>query len=153
MDDHSFEVETEWNFKEAPGGFSRDHVVTLPGRLEINVSAAPQFGGNAEMVNPEEMLVASISSCQMMTYLFLCFKSKMKVAAYQDQAIGVLHREGAGKFWMKSVTLKPRIRFEGADSQQARALAIRLIHEAHDTCFITQSIKTTVAVEPTLVFV
>src|SRR5262245_2532369 len=150
MADHSFHIETHWEFKGGEGlAFSRDHLIMFPGKVEVHASAAPGFDGNAAGVNPEELFVASLSSCQMLTYLYLCFKNKMKVAEYEDRATGELARESAGKFWMKTVTLSPKIRFEGAESQQSRALAIRLVHEAHATCFIAQSVKTTIGVEPT----
>ncbi len=132
--------------------FSRDHIVRFPGKAELHGSSAPAFAGNAANINPEELFVSAVSSCQMLTYLFLCFKNKMNIQSYEDHAEGELVRESAGKFWMKTVTLRPTVKFHGADTQQARALAIRLIHEAHAGCFIAQSVKSTVNIEPTFLF-
>ncbi|MBL8022529.1 MAG: OsmC family protein [Leptospirales bacterium] len=153
MSDHRFEVQTLWELTGSGGNdFSRDHLIRFPGKTELRGSAAPSFSGNAANLNPEELFVASISSCQMLTYLYLCFKNRMTVKGYEDNAVGELVREGPGHLWMKRVTLKPVIRFQGAESQQARALAIRLIQEAHDGCFIAKSVKTTVDIEPNLLF-
>ena len=151
--DHRFDVETFWEFSGGEGmNFSRDHVIRFPGKTEIHGSSAPAFAGNAANLNPEELFVSAISSCQMLTYLFLCFKNKLQIQSYEYHAEGELVRESAGKFWMKTVTLKPIVKFRGADTQQVRALAIRLIHEAHVNCFIAQSVKTTVNIEPSLLF-
>lgn len=148
-----FVTELSWQHAGGEGlNFSRDHIVRYPGKAELHGSSAPAFAGNGAHVNPEELFVSSVSSCQMLTYLFLCFKNKMVVQSYEDHAEGILDRLSPGKFWMKEITLRPVIRFSGADTQQARAMAIRLIHEAHDNCFIAQSVKTTVNVEPSLVF-
>lgn len=88
----------------------------------------------------------------MLTYLFLCFKSKMHVVSYEDHAEGTLEKLSPGKFWVKDIVLRPHIRFSGADTQQGRAMAIRLVHEAHDNCFIAQSIKSSVSIEPQFMF-
>lgn len=148
-----FSIEISWEHTGTDGlNFSRDHIVRYPGKAEVHASSAPAFGGNTAHVNPEELFVSAVSSCQMLTYLFLCFKNKMIVQSYEDHAEGVLERLSPGKFWMKEVTLRPVIRFSGADTQQARAMAIRLIHEAHDNCFIAQSVRSEVHIEPSLVF-
>lgn len=148
-----FTAEVSWENSGGEGSnFSRDHIVRFPGKSELHGSAAPGFSGNAANVNPEELFVSSISSCQMLTYLFLCFKNKMTVQSYEDHAEGTLEKLSPGKLWIKEVTLKPVIRFSGADTQQARAMAIRLIHEAHENCFIAQSVRTSVNIEPSLVF-
>lgn len=132
--------------------FSRDHLIRFPGRTELHGSAAPAFAGNPANLNPEELFVAAISSCQMLTYLYLCFKNRMTVRSYEDHAAGELLREGPGNFSMQRVVLKPVIRFEGAESQQTRALAIRLIQEAHESCFIARSVKTKIEIEPNFQF-
>lgn len=128
-----------------PATFSRDldivvHTVVIP------VSAAPRYRGDPSRVNPEQLLVASLSACQALTYLYLAARHGVAVAGYTDDAEGRLGLLD-GKMRMVSITLRPRITLEaGADETAARAL----VETAHRECFIANSVSAAVRIEPTI---
>ena len=137
--------------KPKPAYYSRDHSVTFHDKTELGLSAAPPYFGNGELVNPEELYVSSISSCHMMTYIYLCYANGMVVAAYKDDAAGYLEEED-GQFRIKRVKLRPLITFKTEESREHRALAIRMVGEAQDECYISNSIKTKIDIEPLFIF-
>ena len=99
----------------------------------------------AEAVDPEEMLVAALSNCHMLTFLHKAREAGFVVTAYRDQAEGVMRKTPEGKIAVTKVTLRPDIAFDGLapDADQLKALH----HAAHEDCFIASSVKTEVAVE------
>jgi organic hydroperoxide reductase OsmC/OhrA len=111
---------------------SSPHVVRLP----LSVEAA---------VDPEEALVAALSSCHMLTYLALAAKAGFVVDRYDDDAVGLMAKNAEGKKWVSQVTLRPKITFVGnAPSPEAH----RELHErAHHECFIANSVKTDIRCE------
>jgi len=97
-------------------------------------------------VDPEQAFVASLSSCHMLWFLHLACAAKLVVDRYVDRAAGVLEKNGEGKLAMIRVTLKPSVTFNGA---QPTGAEVRALHErAHAKCFIANSVKTEVVVEP-----
>jgi organic hydroperoxide reductase OsmC/OhrA len=96
-------------------------------------------------VDPEEMLVAALSSCHMLSFLHLARVAGFAVAAYDDHAEGVLEEVAPGRQAITKVTLRPKIEWAGK-APDKEALA-RLHHEAHEICFIANSVKTQVTVE------
>ncbi len=153
--EEKFQAEIHWTRdEESPmSSFSREHTLIFPGKINIQASSAPVYRGDPKLVNPEELFVSSIVSCQMLTYLFLCAKNNLTAIDYKDKAEGVLVRQADGKVMIKTVELRPMITFQHSESQQFRATAIRLIHEAHDDCFIANSIKSQINIEPRFIFV
>lgn len=126
-----------------PVSFSRDLQVAV-GPASLAMSSAPGFRGDPSRVNPEQLLVAAVSACQALTYLFLAAKNRIGILAYTDDAEGRLDMVD-GKMRMAEVTLKPRIVVEnGADESRARAL----VEKAHSQCFIGNSVMTAVRIEP-----
>lgn len=124
--------------------FSRDGQATVPGVPPVPVSAASEFRGDGRRMNPETLFVASLATCQMLTYLYVAARQGIAVTAYADAATGVLALKD-GRLRMTSVTLRPAIRLAaGTDVEQARAL----IEKAHQDCFIGQSITSDVVIEP-----
>ncbi len=119
----------------------KDGAITIPG------SGAPMFKGDAERVDPEEAFVASLAACHMLTFLALCARKRLTVEAYEDNAEGFLEKGANGKFSMTRVTLKPRVRFAPGTEVDAAKLA-DIHHKSHEECFIANSVKTDVAVEP-----
>jgi organic hydroperoxide reductase OsmC/OhrA len=97
-------------------------------------------------VDPEEAFVASLSSCHMLTFLYLAAKRGLVVNRYEDTAEGVMSKNETGRFWVSRVTLKPRIDWEGA--RPDANLIGELHHAAHDECFIANSVRTEVRCEP-----
>ncbi|MBI3396412.1 MAG: OsmC family protein [Spirochaetia bacterium] len=132
--------------------FSRDHRVIVAGKLDVHASSAPAYRGNPEYVNPEELFLCSLASCQMLTYLYLAYQNNMRILSYRDDAEAFLGKDSAGHQTIAVVKLTPMVTFEGADSQQTRATAIRLVREAHDQCFVANSVKTDIQIEPRFFF-
>lgn len=127
------------------GAFSRDLQAAFPGGSTVPMSAAPGYKGDAARVNPEQMLVASLSACQALFYLFLAARKGIQVVAYTDDPEGKLGLVD-GRMRMTTVTLRPHIRLAaGADENVAR----ELIEKAHEQCFIANSVTSKVVTEPT----
>jgi organic hydroperoxide reductase OsmC/OhrA len=110
----------------------------MDGKLDIVGTADPTFRGERDKHNPEDLLVASLSACHMLTYLALCVRNKISVLSYSDEASGVMKTtpEGGGRF--ESVTLRPNV--EIADNSK-KTLAMKLHVQAHSLCFIACSVN------------
>ena len=106
----------------------------------------PEPYSNPAHVDPEEAFVASISSCHMLTFLFLASRQGFQIDSYHDAATGVMTKNEKGVPWVSSVTLRPRIALSG-ERQPTDADVTRLHHLAHEQCFIANSVKTHVSVE------
>jgi organic hydroperoxide reductase OsmC/OhrA len=97
-------------------------------------------------VDPEEAYVAALSSCHMMTFLYLAMRQGFLVEAYEDDAVGVMRKNERGAIWVSAVTLRPRIVY-GGDRRPSAADEERLHHDAHEHCFIANSVKTEIRIE------
>src|SRR5439155_21836180 len=91
--------------------YSRDHTWKFNGGHEMQASAAPAYLGNPQLVDPEEAFVASLSSCQMLTFLAIAAKKKFVLDEYHDEATGYMEKNADGKLAITRVTLKLRLRF------------------------------------------
>jgi organic hydroperoxide reductase OsmC/OhrA len=132
------------------GRFSREHTWTFDGGATVPASASPAavpkpYSVEAN-VDPEEAFVASLSSCHMLTFLYLAWKAGYEVLSYEDEAVGTLTRNERGIPWVSSVVLRPRIVYAGGKRPDAAELE-RLHHAAHEQCFIANSVKTAVTVD------
>jgi organic hydroperoxide reductase OsmC/OhrA len=124
--------------------FNRNIQVTFAGRPALEMSSPPEFLGTAERVSPEELFVASLATCQMLTYLALAARQGIVVTAYHDEAEGEMMLQG-GRMRFTKVTLHPAITIAaGADPQAAQ----QLIERAHHDCFIGNSVTTELMIEP-----
>lgn len=126
-------------------GYSRDHTWHLAGDQTVAASSAPDFLGSAERVDPEEAFVASVASCHMLTFLAIAARKRLVVESYEDAAVGTMEKNDEGRLAITRVVLRPRIVFDGK-VPDAEALA-RLHEQAHEHCFIANSIRTQVDVE------
>ena len=113
----------------------------------VPASAAKEYRGDESRVNPEEALVASLSACHMLTFLAVAAKRKLSLDAYEDDAVGVLEKNAAGKLAITRVTLRPKIVWSPGVAVSAQDLA-KMHHDAHEGCFIANSVKTEVTVAP-----
>ena len=129
-----------------PKTYDRTHTIRFGGGITIEGSAAPEFLGKAAQVNPEEMFIASISSCFMLTFIYLASTKNLVINSYNAEATGTLGKNAEGKMAMTEVVIKPVITFDNGQTPDA-ALLQELFHKAHDNCFISCSIKTSVKVE------
>lgn len=131
------------------GRFSREHKWTFDGGLSVTASASPAVVpvpmSNPAGVDPEESFVASLSSCHMLTFLFLAYRKGFQVDRYEDEAVGVVAKADNGSFWVSQVTLNPTILY-GGDKLPTREEERELHHQSHRQCFIANSVKTAVVV-------
>jgi organic hydroperoxide reductase OsmC/OhrA len=148
MSEHT--VQVEWK-RESPDfryeSYNRDHDWRFDGGVTVRASAAPAYLGNERCVDPEEAFIASLSSCHMLTFLAIACKKRFVVDGYSDHAIGILAKDGAGKLALTRVTLRPRVKF-GGDKPPAPEELAQMHEQAHHACFIANSVKTDVSVEP-----
>lgn len=133
--------------------YSRGHSWTFDGGLSVPASSAPQVvpvpHSIEANVDPEEAFVASLSSCHMLWFLYLAADQGYVVDSYYDDAEGIMGKNSERKLAMLTVTLRPKIAFGNATPVSPETLA-ELHHQAHEKCFIANSVKTEVAVEPIL---
>jgi organic hydroperoxide reductase OsmC/OhrA len=115
--------------------------VSIPGRA--SPSNIPKTAPSAPGVDPEEGFVAALSQCHMLWFLHLALEAKLVVDRYVDEAVGTLDRT-----WMSKVTLRPRVTFSGKRPTDEEHRALH--HRAHEKCFIANSVKSEVTVEPRL---
>ena len=118
---------------------ARSHAIELAGQT-LSASSAVEFGGNADRADPEEMFVASLSSCHMLWFLGLARAMRAGVTAYEDEAEGTL--DGTR---IIRVVLRPRVSFDG---EVDRGTIESLHHRAHERCFISNSVSCPVEIEP-----
>jgi organic hydroperoxide reductase OsmC/OhrA len=127
--------------------YNRDHNWMFDAGVTVRASATPSYLGNAACVDPEEAFVASLSSCHMLTFLAICARSGYVLDSYRDDAIGILAKDSGGALAMSKVTLRPAVKFGGAKIPTPDETA-KLHEQAHHACFIANSVKTEVVVEP-----
>ena len=134
------------------GKYSREHTWTFDGGLTVPASPSPSVVpapySNAANVDPEEAYVAAISSCHMLTFLFLASRAGFGGESYEDEAVGVMTKNEKGVPWVSAVTLKPKIVYSG-EKRPTEPEEEDLHHHAHEQCFIANSIKTAVLVAGT----
>ena len=148
---HSFPCRLVWT-GAAKGGttnyetYSREVRADFPGKPSIRGTSAAVFRGDPAIVDPEDLLVASLSMCHFLSYAALCARRGVNMIAYEDDAVGVMERVGK-TFKFTDVLLKPRVTIApGSDADLAKAL-----HEnAHHDCFIANSVNFPVRNEPVI---
>ena len=132
------------------GKYSREHTWTFDGGVTLNASASPSVVpvpfSNPAHVDPEEAYVAAVSSCHMLTFVYLASRQGFQVDSYVDEAIGLMTKNESGVPWVSSIRLKPQIVF-GGQKLPTSADEQRLHHLGHEQCFIANSVKTKITVE------
>ena len=122
--------------------YSREYRIEMEGKPPLSGSADPKFRGDPAKHNPEDLLVAALSACHLLSYLHLCASAGIDVVAYEDQASGKMAIKDRRMRFVE-VTLAPKVTIAAGDPDKARAL-----HEdAHAACFIANSVRTAVTVE------
>jgi organic hydroperoxide reductase OsmC/OhrA len=149
---HQYQVEVRWTGNTGQGttnyrAYDRTHEISVTGKPIIPGSADPAFRGDPARYNPEELLVASLSTCHMLWYLHLCADAKIVVMQYVDNPIGVMMETKAGGGQFTEVTLKPTVTIaSGSDL----VLAEQLHEKAHHLCFVANSMNFPVRCQPQL---
>ncbi|MDO9359423.1 MAG: OsmC family protein [Polaromonas sp.] len=133
------------------GHYSRKHLLRFDGGAEVAGSSSPHSVplpmSDASAVDPEEAFVASLSSCHMLWFLAIAAKRRFCVDSYMDAAVGIMAKNARGKMAMTVVTLRPAVVFSG-DRCPTREQLDQLHHEAHEECFIANSVLSEVRCEP-----
>ena len=133
----------------ARGRYTRDHEWRFDGGITVPASASPAVVPGAYVgaatVDPEEAFIASIASCHMLTFLDLARRAGFVIDAYDDAATGEMAKTPEGRYWVSTVTLHPKIVW--VDKEPGHDELEKLHHQAHDLCFIANSVKTEVTVE------
>lgn len=143
-----FTVEISWQRAprpDHPDDYSRAHQWRLAGGQTLHASAAPEYAGDPDHTNPEEGLIAAVSSCHMLTFLAVAAKRGFKVTRYTDRAGGTLGKNAEGRVAVTEVVLRPRIDFE--DQAPSADELDRLHASAHRNCFIANSLTAAVRIE------
>ena len=127
--------------------YDRSHLWKFEGGTLIKASAAPDYLGRSELVNPEEAFAASLASCHMLTFLAIASMKKYTVATYEDNAVAILGKNEKLKMAVTTVYLRPKITFNG-DNIPDKTIIDEIHHRAHQECFIANSVLTEIIVEP-----
>lgn len=150
MSIHRATVEWRSDGEYASGRYSRRHEWRFDGGAEVVASASPDVVpvpmSDPAGVDPEEALVASVSSCHMLWFLSLAQAEGLDIISYADAAEGVMGRLAPGRIGFIRITLRPAIAFAGAGPDPA--VLDRLHQQAHQRCFIANSLRTEIVVEP-----
>jgi organic hydroperoxide reductase OsmC/OhrA len=140
-DDHTCALALRWEGNRGEGtsnyqAYGRNYRIHLDGRPDLFGSADPTFRGDPALYNPEDLLLAALSACHMLSYLALCARRGVVVLDYSDEAEGVLTFTITGGGHFTSVILRPKVRVA---AQEQAALAQELHAKAHEDCFIAAS--------------
>lgn len=130
--------------------YSRAHQWQFDGGARVAASSSPDIVplpySVAANVDPEEAFIASLSSCHMLFFLSIAAKNKLTVDSYHDNAVGVMQHTNDGRMSMTQVTLKPCVQFANNEQPSAEQLE-EMHHQAHELCFIANSVKTEIVIE------
>ncbi|WP_439154208.1 OsmC family protein [Yoonia sp.] len=127
------------------GKYTNAHTVQYNKSYEMQVDAAPDWGGDPNHTNPEQALAAALSSCHMMTYLALAAKAGWPVASYHDHAVAYLGKNVRGQMSVTRIDLHPVVRFDTGFAVDAAELD-QMQHRAHRYCFIANTLADNVEI-------
>ena len=152
MSEHRAIVRWQHSGDFLKGQFSRAHEWSFDGGVTVPASASPAAVrvpfSNPSNVDPEEAFVAAISSCHMLTFLWIASRKGLEVTSYMDEAVGRMSKNERGIPWVSSVVLNPRVVYVGTHPTQE--VEEELHHLAHNACYIANSVKTQITVAPNL---
>jgi organic hydroperoxide reductase OsmC/OhrA len=135
----TFKYETELSWLVARAG-----MLESKEKPELRVSSPPEFHGESGVWTPEDLYIGAINACTMATFLAYAEKKKLKILSYESKAVGILEFND-GKYWFTHVQVKPEI---VVASLETAALAEQAIFDAHNNCFLSNSVKSIVTVDP-----
>jgi len=150
MSEHTAIIEWTRNGQDhLAGKYSREHRWSFDGGASVLASSAPANVpvplSNPAGVDPEEALVAAISSCHMLTFLRIAAQRGFQIDDYRDNAVGEMTLNARGKKWVSRVELRPTVAYSG-DKRPTKADQEAMHHTAHEECFIANSVKTEIVV-------
>jgi organic hydroperoxide reductase OsmC/OhrA len=146
MTAHHYEARLRWTGSTGLGWerYDREHTVTAPPAAPELCLTTGESKGDPAVLNPEQLLVMAASSCQMLSFLHLAAKARVDVVEYEDEVSAVMPLDEE-PIRITEITLRPRIVIDG-DASEERVR--KLVHTAHEHCFIANSLRTEVAIEP-----
>jgi organic hydroperoxide reductase OsmC/OhrA len=147
---HRYQTQLTWHGSTAGGyaGYDRTHRVSAPpGDVTLTLSADPAFRGNPELPNPEQLLLAAASSCQLLSFLALAALEGMDVVDYADDAEAIMPEEDK-PVRITGITLRPQVVIASGSPEKVRELMVR----AHHDCFIASSVNAEISIEPEIHF-
>jgi organic hydroperoxide reductase OsmC/OhrA len=146
---HRYATSLSWTGSTADGyeSYTREHHVSAPpARDELRLSSDPHFRGDADRLNPEQLVVAAASSCQLLSFLARAARARVEVLDYSDDAEGTMD-EADQPMWIQRIVLRPRIVVAAGTSEER---VRKLVDSAHHGCFVANSLKTAIEVEATI---
>ena len=148
MSEHTFTTSLAWAGSTGAGydDFSREHELTMAS-ASVRASSDAAFLGDARLPNPEQLLVAAASSCQMLSFLAVAARARLDVIDYRDDAVGEMPEDNR-PMWVTRIILRPQIT---VGSPAPRAKVERLVEVAHRECFIAQSVRSEIVLDPVLI--
>ncbi len=130
--------------------YGRGHEWAFDGGAKVRASSSPEVVrvpySDPAGIDPEEALVAALASCHMLSFLDYAARAGFVVASYEDHAVGTMAEREKGRIWMARVVLRPHIRFAG-EKRPTEAEVAGLHHQAHEVCYIANSVRTEVSIE------
>lgn len=141
--EHQYNMQIKWTGNKGSGtssyqDYERSHTISIPNKGDLLASSDTVFRGDSSKHNPEDLLVASISSCHMLWYLHLCADAGIIVIDYVDQASGILVVPTGLPGHFQEVTLRPIVTVKSADMIEK---ALELHKKTHELCFISNSVN------------
>lgn len=149
--EHNYKVSTVWTGNTGEGTkhvrtYDRSHTVSIAGKPNLFLTTDNAAVGDSSKLNPEDLLVSALSSCHMLSYLYLCSMEGIVITSYIDTATGIMIEQANGSGSFKEVTLNPI--FQVSDPSMIDK-AIELHHKAHEICYIANSVNFEVLCNPT----
>jgi len=148
---HRYEATCEWEGSTAVGyeSYRREHRVTAPpAEVALTLTSDPAYLGDPTHLNPEQLVVLAAASCQLLSFLAVAARARLDVIAYRDRAEGEMPEDDEPQR-ITTITLRPEITLRQGPSREKVA---KLVGTAHRHCFIANSLRTDVVVEPTITF-
>ncbi len=145
---HSYQATISWSGATRDyDSYSREYSVAIPGKPKFRASADAAFRGDPRLYNPEDMLLVALATCHMLSYLAVCARIGIVVSAYEDQAQGTMAFKDR-RMRFTEVVLRPRVTI-AQTIDEARAMAAH--EQAHDECYVANSVNFPVRHEATIV--
>ncbi len=151
--EHHYSLNIEWTGNLGTGtsdyrAYTRNHLISAEGKPNLLASSDPHFRGDKARYNPEELLVAALSSCHMLSYLHVCAINGVVVLEYSDNATGTMVENPDGSGQLAEVTLNPEVKVKDSSMNER---AIELHDQAEKLCFIARSVNFPVHHKPTVI--
>lgn len=150
--DHHYALTTTWTGNRGTGtsgyrDYSRDVTIDIAGKPSLLASSDKPFRGDPTRWNPEDLLLAALSECHLLSYLHACATTDVVVTSYRDSAEGLMREDGRGGGAFAWVALRPEVEVSDAAMRDA---ALAAHEQAHEWCFIANSVNFEVRVEPVI---